>query len=136
MKPKHLLTAILAFCGIMVLTSSKSVPRVDNDSKIWIGMTGLDRGSVDVRILHNGETYLFSSLSAIPVIPGFLGEFRCTGASFDIEITLNNTPSLTQITTSHTLRLEEISTLKYRVIWISDDEDDRRMGGEIGLHFE
>ena len=127
---------MVLLCGSLILTGSKSAPRVNNDSKVRIGMTGLDYGTMDVRILHNGETYNFSSSTAIPVIPGFLGEFRFTGSSFEMEITLHNTPSITRITTSPTLKMEEISTLKYRVTWHFDDEDEHRLGGEIGIHFD
>lgn len=135
MKAKQFLSALVLLCGILVLTGSKPAPRVNNDSKVWFCATGLGySGNVDVRVVHNGETYNFSSLTALP---NFLGEFRFTGNSFEMEITLhNNTPSLTRITTSPTLQIEEISTLKYRVRWDVGDENDRRLGGEIGIHFD
>lgn len=136
MKAKQFLSALVLLCGILVLTGSKPAPRVNNDSKVWIGMTGLDYGTMDVRILHNGETYDFSSQYSSGGYFGLLGEFRFTGSSCEMEITLHNTPSITRITTSPTLKIEEISTLKYRVSWDIGDEDDRRLGGEIGIHFD
>lgn len=135
MKAKHFFSALVLLCGMVILTGSKPAPRIGNDTKVRIGMTGLNYGSMDVTIRHNGETYYFSSSTAIQIIPGFLGEFDFTGDSFEVELTLRHTPALTRITTSANLVIEEISTLKYRVTRYYDPIDLYK-GGEIGIHFD
>ncbi|MDE5945048.1 MAG: hypothetical protein K2G93_05625 [Rikenella sp.] len=91
-------------------------------------MTGLQSGSVDIRIVDNGKTYFFTGSTN-----GFIGEFIREGNTLDVELYFHNvSPAFSRLTTSANFISTEISTNRYR---ITVYEEDVMPHGEIGLHF-
>lgn len=137
MKTKRLLAAILVSCGIVAFATAQALAQQSAKNLqteqlviqplIHIGMTGLQYGSVDIRVSNNGQTYSYTSSTN-----GYIGEFTWEGSSCEFEVTFNNTsPSFNRLTTSANLVAEKISDNKYHVTLYDPD----MKWGEIALHF-
>jgi hypothetical protein len=137
MRAKKLLFSVLLFCGMAVFATvlahpDSSANTVEADllkqKTVAIGMTGLEYGSVDIRIVDNGKSYMFTGSR-----PGFIGEFIREGTTLDVELFFHGvSPEFSRLTTTPNFLVTKISSTQYH---ITVCEDEMMPHGEIGLHF-